>query len=556
MDPRISEIPSPLFAFNKKRETLLVISQFSATFLISYALKSKEFFSKPLHLDFAPVFLSSSDEFLLIQGEDILLAYNLDSEKTYSIGPKGPKILSSHWHPLSDRSVGVLTNNSVLAIYTLPSGISEFSFDFAPLDVCSFCFFEEKPLNLFRFGSAVLTRKGEIYILSPALPKSLMLDHDFLDFPSIFSIPNNSYIRYEEQIIDWMGELHSKIIPESLNWTKICVEKSKFSTPVLRGPCYSAGADCDDLQVLCSSNPSVLMIKTLSGNLQVAIAAGDLIPSFSYGEPSLEWNLYEEFGVRANGKTLCMEGIIFFLNSGNLMKIDLPWVADMKKCYALKKAPKGLVGSAVSKIRECNGLNLAFYAVGMKKNVIVSMNKGFFEVSLQSVNKELVLEVNRRDFVYGVNKMPDVRFPDLAGLKKITAEISDFQGEESEIIELVQKFEEFLTNSAKPLADRVEEIKEKIEECERIDEGLAKNYEIIAQKAAELEKYSVLIGEKMQNVEENDKNLRKRVQDLIDIQQNVKRPLTDQEKELRAKLTHLESASKQLKTHANEVFFP
>ena len=306
--------------------------------------------------------------------------------------------------------------------------------------------------------------------------------------------------------------------------------------------------------MVCGSNPSVLVVKTSRGNLQLIVGAGDLIPSFSFGEPSIEWHLYEELPFGSNGKLLSSQAL-FYLTDRAIYKVDMPWVEEAKNAYALKRTPKGLSASSVTEIRQGEAFSICWYGIGMKKALVVSLNRGYEDLGLKSLgnNKEPTIKIDRKYLECETKNLPDLGLPSVENLRRTTAKISGYEGEEKEIMKLIDKFDEFFQTSAVPLANKIEAIKEMMEDMGARDIHLAKNYQIIEERLGELEIYSGKINEKIARIYQNDQDIRKRIQDVVDIQQNVKRPLTEKEKELSNKLTHLENVSKQLKNHAAEV---
>ena len=351
-----------------------------------------------------------------------------------------------------------------------------------------------------------------------------------------------------------MNELENKILPESRKWNKLCIEHFYGFDPVLRGPCFSAGVQCSEIQVICCSNPSVLAVKTYKGNLLILVGAGDLIPSFSVGEPSIEWSLYEEFPFKGKCLLLCLD-FILYLSENTLYKIELPWLAEIKECYIRKKAPKNLPASKVSDIRRSiDAFDMILISKGINKFLTLSLAKGYTEENLRiSSRGEPALIIDRKYLECELKNLPEIALPKTDNIRKTAIEIPPYEGEEYEVINLLQTFDEYIDTTGKPLANKVQGIKERMEECSKRNENLMKNYEILTKKLEMVELFSEKINDKISVIEKNDEEIRGRIQDIVDIQQNVKRPLTQKEKELSNKLTMLENMSKNLKNHATDV---
>ena len=191
---------------------------------------------------------------------------------------------------------------------------------------------------------------------------------------------------------------------------------------------------------------------------------------------------------------------------------------------------------------------------GINKFLTLSLAKGYTEENLRiSSRGEPALIIDRKYLECELKNLPEIALPKTDNIRKTAIEIPPYEGEEYEVINLLQTFDEYIDTTGKPLANKVQGIKERMEECSKRNENLMKNYEILTKKLEMVELFSEKINDKISVIEKNDEEIRGRIQDIVDIQQNVKRPLTQKEKELSNKLTMLENMSKNLKNHATDV---
>lgn len=252
----------------------------------------------------------------------------------------------------------------------------------------------------------------------------------------------------------------------------------------------------------------------------------------------------------------------------------MPWLPVMKECYKLKKPPKNLLPSDVVEIQQ----NLEIFEFcclfsGIKNIVILSLNRGILELNLKVSNNSLkfgfqgvkffklnlnnqgYFSIDRKYLTLEYQNPTDISIPCTENLKNAAFNLPPYEGDENEVLNLLQIFDKFIVENGNPLVNKIEGIKERILNCVRNNENLNKSYEILGKKTEELEGLAEKIHEKIEMISQNDEKIRNRIQDIVDIQQNVKRPLTSAEKELSLRLSHLENLSKTLKNHTAEVIF-
>ena len=265
--------------------------------------------------------------------------------------------------------------------------------------------------------------------------------------------------------------------------------------------------------------------------------------------------MYEEIPFKGPGLVHVSDFILYYVQK-KLFRIDLPWLAVMKECYKLKKPPKNLLPSDVVEIQQ----NLEIFEFcclfsGIKNIVILSLNRGILELNLKVSNNQGYFSIDRKYLTLEYQNPTDISIPCTENLKKAAFDLPPYEGDENEVLNLLQIFDKFIVENGNPLVNKIEGIKERILNCVRNNENLNKSYEILGKKTEELEGLAEKIHEKIEMISQNDEKIRNRIQDIVDIQQNVKRPLTSAEKELSLRLSHLENLSKTLKNHTAEVIF-
>ncbi|OMJ93199.1 hypothetical protein SteCoe_3899 [Stentor coeruleus] len=547
-----SEVIQALISYNPKRDIRYILERTKGNNLHIECLKSQTKYKKSLNLHFSPISITSSEEFVVIKGEEQVCVYNTDNETLITLERQGAHVLDIQWHPLSERAIGVLTGDSVLCVYSLPNQFSDFTYGFFPKNPVSFCFFQEKNRSLFRFAAAVLMSNGEVHFLSPVVPKNFILEKDILNLPSIFTISNNSYIRHEERLLDWMMFLESHINPDSKNWNRLFVENYSYIQPVSRGPYFASKETCSEIRVVSSANPCVLLLKSIQ-SLKIFVGAGDLVPSFSEGKPSVNFELYEDINIRGQGMLEVGETIIYYVDN-ILYRIDLPWLPILKKSYDSLTDIKTLPTSIVTTLRsDVRIFSMTFQFRNIERYLIYSLERGLQHENLKiNPKKDAYLKINEASLNVNIADVPELPVRSLDSLKRAMYEIPPYESEEAEVMNLLKAFDEFVNGKIIPLSERLSEVNRIMDSCQVKEKELEKNYQIIENKIIELENTNTQLGKKIEMIRDNDITIRRRIQEIVEIQQNAKRPLTDAEKSLSAKLSQLENISKKIKNSAAE----
>lgn len=548
-----SDVVQALISYNQKRDIRYILERNKGSNLHVECLKSQTKYKKSLNLTFLPISITSSEEFVVIKGEEQVCVYNTDNETLITLERQGAHVLDLQWHPLSERAIGVLTGDSVLCVYSLPNHFSDFSHSFFPKIPVSFCFFPEKSQSLFRFAAAVLMSNGEVHFISPVVPKNFILEKDILNLSSTFTISNNSYIRYEERLIDWIMTLESHINPDSKNWNRLFVENYSYVKPVSRGPYFASKESCSEIRVVSNAYPCVLLLKSTQ-NLKIFVGYGDLIPSFSEGKPSVDFELYEDINIRGQGILEVGETIIYYVDN-ILYRIDLPWLPVLRKHYDAKTNPSALPTSIVTTLRcDVRIFSMAFQFRNIERYLIYSLERGLQKENLKiNPKKDAYLKINEACLEVNISDIPELPARSLDSLKKAMCEIPPFESEEAEIMNMLKVFDEFISKKIMPFSERLCQVNKIMDSCQVKEKELDKNYQIIDNKIKELENASTQLGKKIEMIRANDGSIRKRIQEIVEIQQNAKRPLTDAEKSLSNKLSQLENISKKIKNSAAEV---
>ena len=536
----------PLLAFNVRRKTLMILNRTEPFELLFECESGKSIQPRALYLDFVPTSLLALDDFLIIQGLDCVAGYCIDTGNLHPLGKHGRKICNICAHPLSNRAVGILTSDSNLSIYTLPNENSDFTINLSRLAPAKFTFFSENPKNLFAFGACVLTMSGQLFTISPILPQSFKLKRDVLAFKQILKIQGNSYLAFEKKLPEWLNQLEYNIAPESKNRESLNIANLSFEKPVPRGPCYSTSDSCLGLKVISDSNPSVIVLNC-KNKLKILIGTGDLVPSFGETRPSIEWELLEEINL-PRGELLHAGKYLVCMCDGDIIKIELPWLTIVKESYTLRKPVKTLPKSVISVIRSnCMVQSCLVFNQKFTEVCCLATETELFYENLNSSNVQGdYISVERSDLLSSI-QIPSIPVHKFEPISQVSLNIGDYSGEENEIAELFEVFNRLLMHQGVPLCNRLEAVMRILQDFNSRYDRLNKNYEELNKKVQYVDSYHQEFMQKIEAIEANDQRMRDRIKDIIEIQQNTKKPLTQIEKELSLKLSALEGDSNVLK---------
>lgn len=536
----------PLLAFNARRKTLIILNRTEPYELLFECESGKTIQPRTVYLDFIPIAILALDDFLIIQGVHCVAGYCIDTGNLHPLGKYGRKICDICLHPLSNRAVGILTSDGNLSIYTLPNENSDCVINLSRLSPAKFTFFSENPKNLFAFGACVLTVSGQLFTVSPFLPQSFKLKRDILSFKQILKIQGNSYLAFEKALPELLNRLEYSIAPESKYRENLSITNFSAEKPIPRGPCYSTSDSCLGLKVISDSNPSVIVLNC-KNKLKILIGTGDLVPSFGDTRPSIEWELIEEINL-PTGELLHAGKYLVCMCDGDIIKIELPWLTVVKESYTLRKPVKTLPKSIISVIRS-----------NCKVQGCLVFNRKFTEICCLSTESELFYEslctaniqgdyisIEKSDLLSNI-QVPDIPTPKFDPIGQVLLNIKNYSGEENEVAQLFENFNMFLIGQGVPICKRLEAAQKILEDFNLRYEKLNKNYEDLNAKVQFIDNHHQEFMQKIEAIEANDQRIRNRIKDIIEIQQNTKKPLTQVEKELSLKLTTLESDSNVLK---------
>lgn len=535
----------PLLSFNQRRQQLYMLSQVPPYHLF-LKIQSNDL-PRTLNLDFVPKSLLSLSDYILIQGSEKLAFYDLDSDTLETLLQFGQEILQIQAHPLSDRSIGVLTKDNFFSIYSLPSSVPDLAINLQSLRPISFTFFNEKANSLFAFGICLLSSNSLIHVLSPVLPHSFKILKEKLNLKSTCQIEGNSYKIYEKNLLDWAKRLEYLTSPESRHWKKVMINDYSYLPPVPRGPCFAFKEQAVKITVINDSSPAVLAIWA-RGKIKIVVATGDLTPSFSDGKASIEWEVLEDIEIEFTQIFHSREFLIC-ASGRTLLKIDLPWLDLLRESYSSKQQVRHLPKSVVSVLQDnVEVFDFVVFYKNYNPAFCYSLDFGVEVGDLVSkrVAEDLV-DVNRAELVNDF-QLPDVNFVKFDEIKRALCNLPQVSGgEEEEVKNAYKVFNEFVRQQGFPLHKRLEEIKNIMENSQKRFENLNRSYEDVNAKLLVIDKYQVEFERKIEAINRNDEIIRNRIQEISNIQQNIKKPLTPVEKELSMRLSELDSRACQLK---------
>ena len=534
----------PLLSFNQRRQQLYVLSQ-EHPYNLFLKIQSNDR-PRSLYLDFVPKSLLSLSDYILVQGSEKLVFYDIDSDIVEILLQAGLEILQIQAHPLSDRSIGVLTKDSFFSIYSLPSSVPDLTINLQSLRPISFTFFNEKPNSLFAFGICLLSSNSMIHVLSPVLPHSFKMLKEKLNLKSTCQIEGNSYKIYEKNLLDWAKRLENLTSPESKHWKKVIVNDYSYLPPVPRGPCFSFKEQAIRISVINDSSPAVLAVWT-KGAIKVIVATGDLTPSFSDGSPSIEWEVLEVIAIDFTHIFHSREFLIC-TSQRALLKIDLPWLELLRESYSSKQRVKHLPKSVVSVLQDnIEVFDLAVFYKNYNAAFCYSLDFGYEVADLIAKRApEDLVDVNKAELINDFT-LPKVNFVKFDDIRRALCSLPQISGDEEEVKNAYKVFNDFVRQQGFPLHKRIEEIKNIMENSQRRFENLNRSYEDVNAKLSSIESYQVDFEKKIEAINRNDEIIRERIQKITNIQQNIKKPLTPVEKELSMRLSELDNRACQLR---------
>lgn len=542
-----NRLVNPLLAYNKRRKLLIILNGTNPCEIFFESESNVKNYTRTVNLGFKATFVLALDDFLVIQGEDAVAAYCLDTGNFYPVGQSGRKIYEVCVHPLSNRAIGILSNNGCLAVYTLPNSEPDRVFNLLRISPVSFTFFVENPKNLFALGACVLTSSGELYTISPVLPINFKVNKSLLNFKQIIKFKGNSYILHEKKLPEWLASIESSISPNSKWRNKLSILNYSFDSPVPRGPCYSQSESSSKLKVINDSNPSVLALVSKS-KLKILIGTGDLIPSFSDTHPSIEWDVIEEIEV-PRGHLLYVNKYLIYATENQLLKIDLPWLPQVKESYLLREPVKSLPKSVVSVlINNSSIVSACVFYRNLSETICLSSKS---EVVFQGLNSARVSHglgtVSVSDFCPAISA-PQIPNAKVESIIQAVYSFPQYKDDNQELANLLEIFNSSLEKQVTPIYDKLSVLKSSFENIIGRHQKLKANYSIVEEKIKTVESIQEEFQRKIDMIAANDEKIRSRMMDIVEIQQNTKKPLTQAEMELSRKLTLLESDSNEIKS--------
>lgn len=414
---------------------------------------------------------------------------------------------------------------------------------------------------------------GDMYIISPALPKNFSVLKEFGNFESILKIKNNWYVKYEPSIEAWHKSIIDNILPVSQNLRKTYVSlpnlihQNFIGVPqgpikIPQGPIKNEHINKEYSQIFClhSANPIVLLLKLKNGSLTIIIGFGDISPSFSEkNEANINLNIYEEIEFN------CMNGLIsvydedklYYLCNGSLYQISFPWLPQIKECIHLEKTAKDLKQSVVKElVSDILGSSIALINHRIRfKYALVGMDKGTKKIDLKFIREKgefFNLEVSELDV-----KLPKDSFEENKNIpppQSLTIDIPEISNEEQVLAALTLVVDKIYENFAVPLSKKAAFLNARVQECIEIYDKLKENAGSINYvQVQELSKTIDSLSQKMQFVEKNASMINDRIDRILEKHQKVNIPISTAEKELRIKLINLEKTTNMLKSIAKSV---
>ncbi|CAG9319564.1 unnamed protein product [Blepharisma stoltei] len=579
MENAIRDLQNPLLSWNPESASALILNRSKPYNLYINPIDSNSQQIKNLSsLPFYPLSMKPHLQRLAIVGEDQLLVISIDTDTEWKLIRFNGKILDYHWHPLSESALAVLTPDMILRIYDVLVSIREPEIEWRiPIDILSsnngepvsFCFLQEKEKSLSRFSCIVLMSNGDLYVISPAIPRKFSVLKEFTNFEKIMKIQNNSYSLYEPSSEQWVNEITNNILLVSQNLRKAYISLPNFVyqnyIAVPQGPISfyeknissdERSLEYDEIFCLSSFNPIVFLLKQVSGSLVLLVGFGDINISFSSRDSNLNLSVFEQIKFEGQNGVIRIsdDDKIYYLCNNSLYQISLPWLSQLKESCILGRVSKDIKHSVVKEInKNLPGSSLAIIHHRIRYNyALISLEQEIRKIDLKLIREkgeffnldlnELEINLPKESLSEPINIPPppavDVNLPDITN-------------EEQELAALTLVVDKLYEKCVLPLSKKAEFLKTKVDDCKEWFNKLKNSASFIkADSAIKLFNSIQGLEEKMKNVERNSEILKEKIDRILQKQNRVNLPLSSAERDLAMKVTQLEKMTNSLKTIA------
>jgi hypothetical protein len=232
----------------------------------------------------------------------------------------------------------VLTTSNTLKLYD----VSE-STDYAEVEIRlnrptpfrSFTFLPElHGLTLHRFAAVLMTEEGDIYTVSPVVPRKFYVDKAFWGFRQVVSKRVNEYNDVEPSVKDWFLGLDRASNPAQKTFVSVSQDFLHRYAPECIGPVNERADKASFVRIVClhSSEPCVLALQQDSGELHIYVSFMDIIPAFTLRTATTIFAFKETLTVETRGAGLLRKlstKVFYYLQGGKLYEITMNWIQDL-----------------------------------------------------------------------------------------------------------------------------------------------------------------------------------------------------------------------------------
>jgi hypothetical protein len=290
-------------------------------------------------LPFFPTSLKCHGNLVAIGGDENVGVLNFAADDAFTlIGRPVETVVDFNWHPLTENCLAVLTTSNTLKLYD----VSE-STDYAEVEIRlnrptpfrSFTFLPElHGLTLHRFAAVLMTEEGDIYTVSPVVPRKFYVDKAFWGFRQVVSKRVNEYNDVEPSVKDWFLGLDRASNPAQKTFVSVSQDFLHRYAPECIGPVNERADKASFVRIVClhSSEPCVLALQQDSGELHIYVSFMDIIPAFTLRTATTIFAFKETLTVETRGAGLLRKlstKVFYYLQGGKLYEITMNWIQDL-----------------------------------------------------------------------------------------------------------------------------------------------------------------------------------------------------------------------------------
>ena len=547
----------PLIAYNREKVIVLERDLNSTIHLIDPKTSAVQKRQIP-NLPFKPQVIKAHGELLAIQGkEDLVVASLTELSEWKQVWFPETKYLCVEWHPLTETSMAVLTREA-LRLFDVSLNTREPEQEISlekqgeHLDVVSFCFIEECRKSTGALACAVLTSSGEVYYLSPFVPRKFSLSKDFSEFEMVFRIENNSYLEFEVRSLQWLDEVTRCKLPASKSYSKdyfrLNQEHMAVYKPGIQGPAFSGNGKYFGITCVSGFRPTVFVLRK-KGGLELVVGVGDVFLSFQDKEASMKLHLFEQLNFYEEpGLFKSSNNQHFYVNKKVVYQLFFPWINEIRAKVELRKRQTEFKNSLVlerNQLEEVSDFEIIDCSKTINYLSFTSKSK-VVDLKVQQVVETPKYQLKLEDLeIQSSFKVPTQE--DEKQLQPFKVEVPNTESKKEELTFLTETLEKFLNEKVTELLDKSSTLKQKLQKWEEVLVKIQNHKNTLkTQNLPTINQTNQQLQDKINIVSENNEILAKKLETLRNQIELKKKDLSPEETQAYKKFSKLEQTTKYL----------